>query len=771
MGMFTCGHCREVFKSTPGVDDIVFCPHCNEIVSLPESDVELAAGTVLGGFQIIKLLGKGGMGNVYLATQLSMQRPVALKVLPKTLTRDADAVVKFLGEVKNTGRLQHQHIVTAIDAGEDKGSYFLAMQYVDGETLEDKIDREGTIPEDEALEYALMIAEALQYAWGKRGLFHKDIKPGNIMVTESGDALLLDMGIAQRIGDAAESDGHIEGSPFYMSPEQSRAEKLSWSTDVYSLGASLYHMVVGVPPFDHQDIMRIVEMHTTEPFPEPQARKPGSKVHPKVVELLKRMLGKTPKDRFKSWADFEKAAKAVLKELRKKTPPAKAFGKKFKSPSGTSRKSKGKSPIVSIIVAVNTLAMLGVALYFAYYFLGENNTANARNAFESAENYVRKPNFNYDEALQLYSAALNLSNKFAVKEDLKKRISTGYSNFKTLADARAKERMAFEKAYQSSAAKLAEAKELLSLGNDLVKERKDDGGNYAKASASVKESMQALLSAVSSDPGEEQQLTQLRLMIESLSKQVEGAAFRKEKLVEAVRKEEIKKERTAGKVAEYKADLSKRKDSMRLKLLLNSKKRDYGSARKAATIPTEGDSVGADDPALKPDAEAFDKWSAFMRSHVDRAESLWRSLIDSGTKFAGETVMLDGKEGKVSGIEADEIKINMGSAVEKLPLAELSGKDMLNVVKKAAASAGGDQALFSFLMSGGDFEAASSLSADGDSKKELSEMARVYIKARMLKAIKDQKLGKTGGLERLKAEYGSLPEYKAAEKEVGSGSD
>ena len=165
----------------------------------------------------------------------------------------------------------------------------------------------------------LKIADALQYAWDNHGVLHKDIKPGNIMLDSSDDAFLMDMGIAQFIGDPPSEDEHILGSPFFMSPEQTRGERLSWTSDLYSLGATLYNMVVGVPPYDADDVMKIIEMHSKAPFPLPSKRNENAKVSKYTVMLLKKMMAKKPNDRFDSWGGLKEAIKKTIKQID--TPP------------------------------------------------------------------------------------------------------------------------------------------------------------------------------------------------------------------------------------------------------------------------------------------------------------------------------------------------------------------------------------------------------------------------------------------------------------------
>ena len=195
MESFDCPHCHKVFAGAPTADEVILCPHCNSTVSLPEKPY--AAGTIIGGFEIISLLGQGGMGNVYLANQLSMNRPIALKILLKSLTQDKQAVKQFLNEARVSGKLNHRNIITAIDAGEVDDIYYLATTYIDGKDLEKVLEEETLLEEKKALKIILKIADALSYAWENFGILHKDIKPGNIMYDKKGEVFLMDMGIAQ----------------------------------------------------------------------------------------------------------------------------------------------------------------------------------------------------------------------------------------------------------------------------------------------------------------------------------------------------------------------------------------------------------------------------------------------------------------------------------------------------------------------------------------------------------------------------------------------
>ncbi len=312
MPEFICDHCGNSFKGEPDENGTVVCTSCGVGLSVATADVPLPAGTRVAGFDIIRHLASGGMGNVYVAEQLSMERTVALKILNPRLI-DEPNVGRFLEEARNTAKFQNPHVVSVIDAGvSETGLYYIAMQYVEGETLEALLERGRTFTEDEALMTAITVAGALKTIWNKFQMFHKDIKPGNIILTPDNEAMIMDMGIAQSRGASVMVNGQVEGSPYYMSPEQARGDVLSWSTDLYSLGATVYQMVTGVFPYDAPTIEGILLQHNSAPFPEPEIRAPNVYVSPQLTALLRRMMGKMPADRFASWDEFIEAARHIL---------------------------------------------------------------------------------------------------------------------------------------------------------------------------------------------------------------------------------------------------------------------------------------------------------------------------------------------------------------------------------------------------------------------------------------------------------------------------
>jgi serine/threonine protein kinase len=277
----------------------------------------LPEGTRIGEFQITGRLGKGGMGDVYLAVQQSMGRPVALKIMSAAFSESELAVARFQKETQLLGRLNHPNIVSAYGAGEEDGFHFLAMAYIDGETLRARLKREGALAEREVLLIGLRLATALAYAWGQFQLLHRDIKPENIMVTPEGQVLLMDLGISKS-GDESENvltnTGDAIGTPYYMSPELFRGERdLDERCDIFSLGATLYHLVTGRRPFTGDGVVAIFEaMLHTAPTAAHVLR---SGVSEATGVLLARMLEPDRNKRPTDWSAMEAELARVIHDL------------------------------------------------------------------------------------------------------------------------------------------------------------------------------------------------------------------------------------------------------------------------------------------------------------------------------------------------------------------------------------------------------------------------------------------------------------------------
>ncbi|MFQ5805742.1 MAG: serine/threonine-protein kinase [Phycisphaerae bacterium] len=226
----------------------------------------------LPGYQLQRKIGAGAMAVVYKARQLSLDRTVAVKVLPKRLSRNAEFVERFYREGKAAAALNHNNIVQAIDVGEAGGYHFFVMEYVEGSTVYDELAGETVYEEAEAIPIIRQVAEALYHAH-ERGIIHRDVKPKNIMLTRGRLVKLADMGLARAASDveaAMAEAGRAYGTPYYISPEQIRGEvNIDRRADIYSLGATFYHMVTGRVPFEGPTPSAVMHKHLKESLTPP----------------------------------------------------------------------------------------------------------------------------------------------------------------------------------------------------------------------------------------------------------------------------------------------------------------------------------------------------------------------------------------------------------------------------------------------------------------------------------------------------------------------
>jgi serine/threonine-protein kinase len=278
------------------------------------------------GFEVLELLGKGGMGAVYKARQLSLDRIVALKVLSPEAARDETYVRRFTTEARALARLNHENIIAGIDVGEAGGIRYFAMEYVEGEPLSATIEREGALPEKRVLKIAMQIARALAHA-EKNGLVHRDVKPQNIMLGRNDVAKLCDLGLAMTAEERKEARdrGQSIGTPHYISPEQARGEhKVDIRSDIYSLGASLYHAATGETPFTGTSPMVLMTKHLTEEPIAPKKRRPG--VSKALNDLIVKMMAKEKEKRYQSPLELLEDMERVLagRTTQAAAPPAKA---------------------------------------------------------------------------------------------------------------------------------------------------------------------------------------------------------------------------------------------------------------------------------------------------------------------------------------------------------------------------------------------------------------------------------------------------------------
>ncbi len=340
---FICANCSG--KIVAGSDDLgqlVACPTCS--AQLPAPRPFVGKGVKIANFLITGHLGKGGIGEVYRATQLSTERECALKVLRSEISGQKHAVERFMREAKLAAQLNHPNIVTVLDAGEDCGFHFIAMTLIDGDTLDKVIETSGPLHEKTALKYIYKIAQALDHAWTDHHMLHRDIKPANIIIDSKGTPLLLDLGVARHAFEdcALTINGMVVGTPHYMSPEQAHGDrKLDCRSDIYSLGITLYELIAGVVPFTGETAMNVM---TKQVLDEPtHITNIATSVSGVCAGLIHTMLAKAPEDRPQDYSDLCRRLKGILRGMH--TTPGMRIPKPQTNPAQTRPQSTVVAPV------------------------------------------------------------------------------------------------------------------------------------------------------------------------------------------------------------------------------------------------------------------------------------------------------------------------------------------------------------------------------------------------------------------------------------------
>jgi serine/threonine protein kinase len=273
------------------------------------------------GYKIQGKLGAGAMAIVYKARQLSLNRTVAIKILPKRFSENPEYVERFYREGQAAAKLNHNNIVQAFDVGEAGGYHYFVMEYVEGKTLYDDLSAGAIFKEDEALEIIIQVAHALAHAHA-RGLIHRDVKPKNIMIDPNGVVKLADMGLARATEDietAQTEAGKAYGTPYYIAPEQIRGKiDLDGRADIYGLGSTLYHMVTGRVPFMADDPTEVMKKHLKDPLIPPDHI--NTSLSAGVSEAIEVMMAKHKEDRYNNMEELL----VDLEALRAGQPPLRA---------------------------------------------------------------------------------------------------------------------------------------------------------------------------------------------------------------------------------------------------------------------------------------------------------------------------------------------------------------------------------------------------------------------------------------------------------------
>ncbi len=299
-----CQNCNKVVVAKrldqPQQDGIALCPLCGALLPARR---HIADGTIINGFKIEKELGHGGMGVVYQAQQLSLNRDIALKILPDEKASNETFIEAFFREARAAASLNHPNIVQAYDAGKtDNEIYFFAMELIKGKNLEDTIAEHGPLDYQTVFMCSICVAKALAYAWDTKKIAHRDIKPSNIILTDNGECKLADLGLAKDFPDEeVESNDEIIATPAYAAPEIicGQKNKNAFKSDMYSFGATLYQLFSGFAPFDGPTITEVCKKQVSERIRPLYTIKP--ELPRKLSDLIDKLMEKDPEKRPGSW--------------------------------------------------------------------------------------------------------------------------------------------------------------------------------------------------------------------------------------------------------------------------------------------------------------------------------------------------------------------------------------------------------------------------------------------------------------------------------------
>jgi eukaryotic-like serine/threonine-protein kinase len=303
--MVECGACRvKVFiPSDLQPFDCIPCTKCGHPVFMPMKFRQ---------FELRSVIASGGMGTVYRAWDLMLNREVAVKMLKKEMAEDEEVLVSFYREARASASLNHTNIIHIYTFDEEAGQPYLVMELADTDSLDKMIDRNGRVDELRVLDVAIKIASALDTAL-KRNLLHRDIKPGNILFNADGEPKLVDFGLAREAEDESADSAVIWGTPYYVAPEKSNRVQETFHSDMYSLGATLYHAITGHVPFEGETLLDVVLAHINTPLTPPNHVQPD--ISTATSDALMMAMAKDPLDRFRSYDDFIMAFTAARSQL------------------------------------------------------------------------------------------------------------------------------------------------------------------------------------------------------------------------------------------------------------------------------------------------------------------------------------------------------------------------------------------------------------------------------------------------------------------------
>jgi tRNA A-37 threonylcarbamoyl transferase component Bud32 len=337
-----------------------------------------------GRYRLESKLGSGGMSTVYLAMDEVLDRPVAVKLLHREISEEADQLERFRREARAAARLSHPNLVGVIDAGEDDGRPYIVFEYIDGRTLKRRLQEEGRLPVDEAVAYAIEIGRGLIAAHARK-LVHRDVKPQNVLIDPDGRAKVTDFGIARSLEQQGmTATGRVLGTTDYVSPEQAMGEDVDERSDVYSLGVVLYEMLTGDVPFRAETQVGVAMKHVNEPMPDVQAKRP--EVSAAVAAVVDRATTKDPRDRYATVAEMVRDLEQTLEVEAARRGGTSGEATSVLDSVPDERRRLGRRRRISgpgVVLAIVIIALAAAAVIFATRLdLGDSGSPAPRGTSE-----------------------------------------------------------------------------------------------------------------------------------------------------------------------------------------------------------------------------------------------------------------------------------------------------------------------------------------------------------------------------------------------------
>ena len=396
--LHTCPKCKtlvDVSAMEPFSD--AYCPNCGELMRVRDK---------FDHFKLEEFIAAGGMGTVYKARDINLNRTVALKLLRKEFSADADYIEKLGTEAKITASVAHPFVVKVFSFGCDQGVYYIAMELVDKGSLDDLMMLQGRIAEAQILEIGLQVCQGLRAAY-RVGLIHRDVKPGNILFADAHTAKIVDFGLALPLEQAKETEEDIWGTPYYVAPEKLNHEPEDFRSDIYSLGGTLFHALAGRPPFEAANASLVALKHLKSQAVSLQAFAPD--ISSPTAYVINRMLAKNPDDRYQSYDELIEHLEYARVQL---------LGNAGKSRQPKARvvvedeKQQNVFGYIMLAAIVFTLVMGGILYAFKDRFISQRTGVEelARQQMEHSQNTVEQ--------------TLALARKQAVAGDAEKSLQT-----------------------------------------------------------------------------------------------------------------------------------------------------------------------------------------------------------------------------------------------------------------------------------------------------------------------------------------------------------